>query len=204
MKIWIDTEFNEFRGALISMALIDENGREFYRSVGCESPGAWVAENVMPIIGIDPIPIQQFQTELQDWLSIYDAIHVIADWPEDIQYFCQVLITGPGVRINTPLLTMEVDRSINAPSDLPHNALADVRGIWKVCAPTAAPENGELANLREALQTGLEAAQQVAASFHETYYGYYPDKHASVDEDVKCIEDAIATLAPIAQQKEWT
>jgi hypothetical protein len=129
MKIWIDTEFNEFRGALISMALIDESGREFYRSVGCESPGAWVAANVMPIIGIEPVSMAALQADLQAWLSVYDDVHVIADWPEDIEHFCRALITGPGERINTPRLTMEVDRDINASSKLPHNALEDVRGI---------------------------------------------------------------------------
>ena len=30
MKLWIDTEFNEYRGALISMALVAEDGREWY------------------------------------------------------------------------------------------------------------------------------------------------------------------------------
>ena len=129
MRIWIDTEFNEFRGALISIALIDEDGREFYRSVGCESPGAWVAEHVMPIIGIEPVPMAELQRDLCHWLAHYDSVHVVADWPEDIEHFCRALITGPGTRIDTPPLTMEVDRSINAPSDLPHNALADVRGI---------------------------------------------------------------------------
>lgn len=129
MKIWIDTEFNEYQGDLISMALIDESGREFYRSVGCDNPGSWVAEHVMPIIGIEPVPIAVLRRDLQEWLAIYDAVHIVADWPEDIEYFCRTLITGPGERINTPLLTMEVDRSINAPSALPHNALEDVRGI---------------------------------------------------------------------------
>ncbi len=129
MKIWIDTEFNEFRGALISMALIDEDGREFYRSVGCANPGAWVAQHVMPIIGIDAVSVPTLQRDLQDWLSVYDAVHIVADWPEDIEHFCRALISGPGVRINTPRLTMEVDRSLSAPSALPHNALADVRGI---------------------------------------------------------------------------
>ena len=28
MRIWIDTEFNEYHGALISMALVADDGRE--------------------------------------------------------------------------------------------------------------------------------------------------------------------------------
>ena len=29
MKLWIDTEFNEYRGALISLALVAEDGRDW-------------------------------------------------------------------------------------------------------------------------------------------------------------------------------
>jgi hypothetical protein len=127
MNLFIDTEFNEFRGALISMALVDELGREFYESVGCENPGSWVAENVMPIINKNPITMAELQVGLQDWLSVYDCINVIADWPEDIEHFCRALIVGPGIRINTPLLTMQVCRELAGVSQLPHNALADAK-----------------------------------------------------------------------------
>ena len=127
MRIWIDTEFNEFRGALISLALVDEAGREFYEVLECKKPGPWVAANVMPILGQAPVPMQLFQQRLQAWLSPYSWVHVIADWPEDIEHFCRALITGPGLRINTPPLFMEVRRDLNAVSQLPHNALADAK-----------------------------------------------------------------------------
>lgn len=128
MKIWIDCEFNEFKGELISLALVDENGREFYESLGCDNPGAWVAQHVMPIIGKEPVDKSIFQMRLAIYLAAYDAVHVIADWPEDIAHFCESLITGPGYRLDTPPLTMEVVR-IDAASALPHNALADAHGI---------------------------------------------------------------------------
>lgn len=127
MKIWIDTEFNEFRGALISLALVDEVGREFYEVLDCKKPGPWVAANVIPILGQAPIPLELLQQRLQAWLSLYPWVHVIADWPEDIEHFCRTLITGPGLRINTPPLLMEVRRDLDAVSQLPHNALADAK-----------------------------------------------------------------------------
>ena len=129
MNIWIDCEFNEFKGELISMALVDEEGREFYESVGCENPGAWVAEHVMPIIGIEPVPLQLLQSKLFVWLRKYPAIHIIADWPEDIAHFCQTLITRPGERIDTPPLTMTVRRDLDAISAIPHNALEDAKAM---------------------------------------------------------------------------
>lgn len=129
MNIYIDTEFNEFQGELISMALVAESGPEFYEVLPCDNPGPWVAENVMPILGQEPVVRQVFQLRLQHWLAQFASVHLIADWPEDIQHFCQSLITGPGMRINTPPLTMEIRRDIDAVSELPHNALADARAI---------------------------------------------------------------------------
>jgi hypothetical protein len=128
VRLFLDCEFNEFKGALISMALVAEDGREWYEVVPCENPGSWVAENVMPILGKQPVDIQTMQLSLFRWLAQFDCVHVVADWPEDIALFCNALITGAGRRIDTPPLTLEVLR-IDAESTLPHNALHDARGI---------------------------------------------------------------------------
>jgi hypothetical protein len=127
VRLWIDTEFNEFRGDLISLALVDEDGREFYEVVPCANPGNWVAANVMPILNKPAISIEELQRRLQNWLMHYQSVHIVADWPEDIEHFCRVLIIGPGLRINTPPLTMEVRRDLEGQSQLPHNALADAK-----------------------------------------------------------------------------
>ena len=128
MNLFLDCEFNEFKGALISMALVSEDGREWYEVVPCDNPGPWVALNVMPILGKQPVSVGEMQRSLHAWLAQFDAVHVVADWPEDIAHFCQALITGPGYRLDTPPLTMEVVR-IDAESAIPHNALADAQGI---------------------------------------------------------------------------
>jgi hypothetical protein len=128
MRLWIDTEF-KFKGALISIALVAEDGREFYAVLGCENPGPWVAEHVMPILGQEAEPLPVAQSRLQAFLRPYEAIHLVADWPEDIAHFCNFLITGPGFRIDTPPLTLEIRRDLDAVSDIPHNALADARAI---------------------------------------------------------------------------
>lgn len=128
MRFFIDCEFNEFRGELISMALVAEDGREFYEVLPCPNPGAWVAQHVMPILGREPVSRDEFCAALQAYLARFDSAHIVADWPEDIAHFCESLIVGPGMRINTPPLTMEILR-VDAPSEIPHNALADARGI---------------------------------------------------------------------------
>lgn len=135
MRLFIDGEWNGFGGELISMALVAEDGREFYAEFGCDNPEPWVAENVIPKLsdghGFMRESIESAQVRLSLFLAQFDAVHIVADWPEDIERFCRLLITGPGTRIDTPPLTMEVVR-VDAPSENPHNALADARGLRRL------------------------------------------------------------------------
>lgn len=129
MKLWIDCEFNGYLGELISLALVDEDGENFYHVLEITQPvNDWVAEHVIPILDATPVPLERFHAELEAFLMGYDSVHIIADWPEDIAHLMRALITGPGERLNTPPLTMEVVR-IDAPSRVPHNALWDAIGI---------------------------------------------------------------------------
>lgn len=128
MILFIDCEWNGYGGDLISMALVSEQGHEWYEVLEVGSPEPWIIENVIPKLGKTHIGYGEFQYSLQLWLSQFEEIHVIADWPEDIERFCNALITGPGTRINTPPLSMQIMRC-DSVSQNPHNALADARGI---------------------------------------------------------------------------
>lgn len=130
MILFLDTEFNEFKGKLISIALVDEDGREWYQSLGCDAPGPWVRENVMPIIGISPVTPSYLSRSLAEFLAAYERVDIVADWPEDIAHFCDCLIVGPGMRIDTPPLFMAVLRDLSSEaSAIPHNALEDAKAI---------------------------------------------------------------------------
>lgn len=129
MKVWIDTEFNGFQGDLISMALVSEDGHEWYESLGCENPTAWVMENVMPVIGKKPVTKKKAQSSLKRFLQQWQAVHIIADWPEDIAHFCQFLIVDAEFSMPTPHLTFEIREDIFFESAIPHNALEDARAI---------------------------------------------------------------------------
>lgn len=132
MNIYIDTEFNDFGGELISLAMVDENGREFYAVLNCPNPTPWVAANVMPVLGRPHASLRMLQTRMEAWLAVYPLVHIVADWPEDIAHFCRALITGPGMRIDTPPLSLEVRRDLDSEaSAIPHNALEDARAIWR-------------------------------------------------------------------------
>jgi deoxyhypusine synthase len=134
MNIYIDCEFNGFGGQLISMALVAEDGNEFYEVVPLlEEADPWVAKHVMPILNKDAVSPHNFKQKLYRFINQYNEIHVIADWPGDIRYFCEELIVGPSIMKHTKhtpaKMTMEIIRDINSISRLPHNALEDARAI---------------------------------------------------------------------------
>lgn len=136
-KLFLDCEYNGFGGPLISMALVSEDGLEFYEVLPCENPVAWVAEHVMPNLGKPAVTgLAEFQNRLILFLAQFDRIHVVADWPEDISHLCRSLITEPGWAITTPPLTMEI-LQIDAESAQPHNALADARGLRDMVVQTS-------------------------------------------------------------------
>jgi hypothetical protein len=135
MRYFIDTEFNGFGGKLMSMAIVpeDKNFSEFYCEIEMNDQlEPWVRDNVVPHMILVPTPYGEFQTKLSKflWELRYNDITIVADWPDDIRYFCEALITGPGMRINMPTnIKFELDLTIKYNSEVPHNALYDARAI---------------------------------------------------------------------------
>jgi hypothetical protein len=135
MRFFIDTEFNGFGGKLMSMALVPENLNEpeFYCEIEMKDQlDPWVAKNVAPHMFQSPVSYGGFQVALSRYLLNieYDEIVIVADWPDDIRYFCEAMITGPGERIVMPTnIKFELDLSIKYESVVPHNALHDARAI---------------------------------------------------------------------------
>ena len=135
MRLFIDCEFNGWQGELISMAIVPEMGEPFYHVLNTDGMKIvpWVRENVIPRLvyhhqGTYPVSKSSFQAALQKYLFQWKEVTIIADWPDDIKYFCDALITGPGEMMNTPFLNFEV-RRMDVNSELPHNALSDAYAI---------------------------------------------------------------------------
>jgi len=133
MKLFLDTEFNGFGGQLMSMALVPEDDRigSWYCELEMKDQlHPWVKENVVPHMILVPSTRLQFQSSLSAYLLKFQEITIVADWPDDIRYFCESLITGPGERISIPSrIKFELDLSIEYESKVPHNALHDAIGI---------------------------------------------------------------------------
>ena len=60
MRYVLDTEFNGFGGALLSLALVPEDGGEFYATLACDDDVLpWVERNVVPYL--DHVPVAEAQ-----------------------------------------------------------------------------------------------------------------------------------------------
>jgi hypothetical protein len=142
MRYFLDTEFNGFGGALISVALVPEHGdQEFYVTLPLpDEVEGWVSQHVVPYLRHVPpgIDLELNRVEAADHVAAYlegdsDPV-IIADWPEDLAHFCALLVTGPGRMAGVDFgLRLELINaagfSAAANSRVPHNALHDARAL---------------------------------------------------------------------------
>jgi hypothetical protein len=141
VRYFLDTEFNGFGGGLLSLALVPEDGTEFYATLACdEDMLPWVERNVVPYLDHVPVGLvaprisrRDATAKLSHYLAVDPAPVIVADWPEDIAQFCSLLMTGPGEMVPVPRLTFELvplgGFSTAANSAVPHNALHDARAL---------------------------------------------------------------------------
>jgi hypothetical protein len=164
MRYFFDTETNgfqkgEYGGALLSAALVREDGESIYLINTPENIEAirghgtvpliygidpWVEENVIPLLYSVPDHIKPHVVPVKDWgIYLGSMIHndpderpqVIADWPSDIMEFCNLLMTGAGFAV--PMLHQThftILRHIDVyPTSLPgaiqHNAWWDAMAL---------------------------------------------------------------------------
>lgn len=146
MNIYLDTEYNGFGGELISMALVAESGEEWYRVLPCPEPVEWVKQHVMPVVhkrvcSRDPqLARRRLSMSLGRWLRRFTCVHITADYPADLQLFCQALLLGRGCFLLVPPMTLELRRdlpSVTKSSAIPHNALEDARALMKLATAAA-------------------------------------------------------------------
>jgi hypothetical protein len=141
VRYFLDTEFNGFGGALLSLALVPEDGEEFYVTLDCTDPIVpWVARNVVPYLDHVPVGLVsprfsrvEAANALSGYLAADPAPELVADWPEDLTQFCSLLMTGPGTMVPVPPLTFRLiplpGFSTAENSAVPHNALHDARAL---------------------------------------------------------------------------
>jgi len=142
MRYFLDTEFNGFGGALLSVALVPADGsEEFYVTIAHDGAlDPWVERHVIPFLDMVPEPLRSARLPrraaaeaLAAWLTHDPAPEIIADWPEDLAQFAMLFVTGPGMMVAVPPLALRFEPLNNfstaANSAVPHNALHDARAL---------------------------------------------------------------------------
>lgn len=154
LRYFLDTEYNGWGGALLSLALVPaDGGQELYIVLKvADALESWVEQHVVPYLSsvpeplmTDPVARGEAARELSAWLiREYDSqlleqypnpvqLRILADWPEDISQVCNLLMSGPGEMVDIPALSFELVRlpgfSTAANSKVPHNALHDARAL---------------------------------------------------------------------------
>jgi hypothetical protein len=142
MRYFLDTEYNGFNGPLLSLALVPEDGsEEFYVTLEFDAPfDPWVERHVVPFLDMVPeglkgprLSRQAAAEALATWLAHDEAPDIVADWPEDLAHLSMLLVTGPGMMLTVPPLSLHFvplhGFSTAANSKVPHNALHDARAL---------------------------------------------------------------------------
>ena len=139
MRIFVDCEFNGFGGELISMALVAADGAEWYEVKSIPSVlDPWVAANVIPILGKEPIGQAEWRESLHAFLLDYDNPTIVADWYTDLVHFFASM-AGPDHTMSLSYACRaELILLDKYDSQTPHNALSDARAIRMALVKEAA------------------------------------------------------------------
>jgi hypothetical protein len=149
MRVFLDCEFNGFGGELISMALVGEDGAEWYGVL--PEPRVWdnwCFHNVLPVMDAERPTIratsrEEFRVAAHMFLSSrYENPTIVADWYTDLVHFFGVF----GGRNHTESISYacKAELVLDVPGyapKFPHNALSDARSIRDSLA--AHPTQGE-------------------------------------------------------------
>lgn len=141
MQYFLDTEFNGFGGALISLGLVREDGPSLYLIYKMPKRTApFVRSRVQPnIFRVPPGVVARNVSQGEGARAIEAFLHgdtdalIIADWPSDLSLFCEALMLEPGIMVPITRLRFELHRVSSYPTDLSgaveHNACWDAMAL---------------------------------------------------------------------------
>jgi hypothetical protein len=141
LRYFLDTEYNGWGGALLSLALVPEDGEELYLTLDWDgSLEPWVERHVVPYLDMVPDGLASPRMSRADaartvahYLAGDSDPLIVADWPEDIAQLNMLLVIGPGIMAEVAGLRFQFlplsGFSTAANSKVPHNALHDARAL---------------------------------------------------------------------------
>ena len=143
MRYFLDTEFNGFGGAIISLALVREDGPSLYLVYGLTSAAdTFVRDHVQPKLMSVPASVPTHRVDQAGGAYAIEAFlrgdaspEIIADWPDDVRLCCQALMIKPGFTVDLTRLRFEIHRVDPYPTDLvgavEHNAWWDAVALGR-------------------------------------------------------------------------
>jgi len=141
LHYFLDTEFNGFGGALISLGLVREDGPSLYLIYKIpERTDPFVRSTVQPnLLCVPPGVVARNVSQREGAHAIEAFLHgdadalIIADWPADLSLFCQALMLEPELMVPITRLRFELHRIASYPTDLSgaveHNASWDAMAL---------------------------------------------------------------------------
>jgi hypothetical protein len=130
MNIFLDVELTDFCGDVLSVGMVSSCGKEFYAE--CDQPNVceWVMKNVIP--KMSGVKVSQFQMSKQigKYLSQFDSVTIICDWPDDIRAFTSLMVEHSYLLISHNDLSFRIVEKIAMPDNKDsHNALYDAKQL---------------------------------------------------------------------------
>jgi hypothetical protein len=159
MRYYLDTEFDGDGGRLISLALVREDGESIYLTFpSLQKVQPWVAQHVLPHVRKVPPYVEVITIQPGDRIGAALAVagflagdeepFITTDWPDDIKYMCDVVVTGPGLMANIGRLTFDMVRVDAYPTTLQgavrHNAWWDAMALRQLFVEADAPPKLEI------------------------------------------------------------
>jgi hypothetical protein len=141
-KFYLDCEFDGF-GELMSLALVRADDQCIYLvNPDINEFTPWVEKNVVPFLYDCPVtatiaPLSEWGYRIMEFIGDDPSPQIISDWPDDVRYFCDVLIIGPGQMVASPdQFHLSVVRADSYPTELKdavrHNAYWDAMALKAV------------------------------------------------------------------------
>jgi hypothetical protein len=169
-RFYIDCEFDGHGGPLLSIAIVEEDGRSVHIEADVKASDPWVLANVVPLMDKhDATDCTRVHPDavggmIRWFIGNADRPTIIADSPVDIGRFCQAISTGEDggwASADYPLMTFEVHNVDCYPTDLPgavqHNAWWDAMALrYRLSALTPRADRTE----REAIEVAARLQAQ--------------------------------------------
>lgn len=129
--MYLDTEVDGHGGPLISLALVGDDGAQWYGIFDAHCATEWVAENVAPqLYALPPTAVGDttaLLNSLCNFLSTREGCTIWADWPADFEHLMRLMCGrtyADSFMIRCTMRLIETPRGEPKPK-YPHNALSD-------------------------------------------------------------------------------